>query len=330
MKKTIKIIVIVLILAIIAAAVALYMHHRAQYPSTDDAYVQAHVVNIAPRVSGRVSKTLIHNNMAVKKGQLLFEIDATPFKITEKKAQSTLNNTLQIVAALQSDVKSAKATLKENQAQLINATQNYKRIIKLVKKGSASKQQGDDVTSKLHVAQAAVTAANAGIEAAQEKLGEPGEKNAQVQIAQAQLAQARLNLSYTKIKAPANGTVSNYSMRAGDELAAGQSYFALIESGDWWATANYKETDLSRIRVGQSANISVDMYPNHTFTGKVISLSRGSGTTFSLLPPENATGNWVKVTQRFPIRIAFTGTDTAHPLRMGASCTVTVNTTNTP
>ncbi|MDF1759890.1 MAG: HlyD family secretion protein [Coxiellaceae bacterium] len=327
MKKTIKFSVSILVVIMLVLVGYVYWHHGKLYPSTSDAYVQANLVNIAPRVSGRVSQTLAENNKFVAKGQLLFSIDPQPYQIAVNKAQATLDQTIQEVKALEKAVNTAKAILAERKAELIIAQQNYKRIIILVKKRSASLQDGDTYTSRLSVAKAAYNAAEAEYQQAKEKLGKNGIDNPQVQQARAALDQAKLNLSYTQIKAPASGTISNFRLRVGDQVNANQSDFALIENQDWWAQANFKETDMSRIKPGQTATIKVDMYPNTVFKGTVVSLSRGSGTTFSLLPPENASGNWVKVTQRFPIRIHINDPNSIFRLRMGASCTVKINTT---
>lgn len=328
MKAPARYTLVGIVLAGIVIGFGYYIHYNSLYPSTDDAYVQANTVNIAPRVSGQVQKTWIHDNMYVKKGQALFAIDPKPYQIAVEKATSSLDNTGQQVRALMASINSAKAALSERKAELTVAKQNYQRIIALVKKGSESKSQGDSVTSKLHVAQANVSAAQSALKEAQEKLGDVGKNNAQVQIAKAALDQAKLNLSYTKITAPADGYISNYSLRIGDQVNANQSYFALVESGYWWAQANYKETNLDRIRPGQKASISIDMYPGKVFQGTVASISRGSGTSFALLPPENATGNWVKVTQRFPVRVTISSRFKNYPLRLGASCTVKINTTS--
>ncbi len=328
MKKTIKIISSLTLIIILGFAIYVYWQHGRLHPSTDDAYTQAHAINIAPRVSGQVSQIQVDNNQFVKKGDILFRIDRTPFDIAIRKAQANLEQTKQNVTALQKQVTSAKAVLAERNAELLIAQQNYRRIMILVKKHSSSLSDGDTFTSKLKVAEAANNAAKANLQQAQANLGKSGDNNAQVQQAETALAQAKLNLSYTTVKSPSTGYVSNFSLRVGDQINAQQSYFSLIENNDWWAQANFKETDLERIRPGQTARVKVDMYPGHIFKGTVTSLSHGSGSSFSLLPAENASGNWVKVTQRFPVRIHINNNSKDYPLRMGASCTVVVNTTD--
>ena len=145
-------------------------------------------------------------------------------------------------------------------------------------------------------------------------------------MAKTALEQAALNLAYTNIMAPTDGELAQFTLRPGQTVTAYQGLFSLIGDNTWWVMANMKETNLNRIRVGQKATIYVDLYPSHSFHGIVKSISPGSGSSFDLLPAENATGNWVKVTQRFPVKIAITDLDPHYPLRIGASCSVVIDT----
>lgn len=176
------------------------------------------------------------------------------------------------------------------------------------------------------VAKQAVSAAQDNLQEAQAKLGKTGDKNALVQAAQATLAQATLNLQYTNVIAPADGQLAKWTLQPGQTVTAYASLFSLVEDKDWWAIANMKETSLNRVRIGQKAIVYVDMYPSHPFHGIVKSISPGSGSSFSLLPSENATGNWVKVTQRFPVHVEIQHPDAQFPLRIGSSCTVSIDT----
>ena len=152
-----------------------------------------------------------------------------------------------------------------------------------------------------------------------------GDANAEIKTKQESIAQAKLDLSHTIVTAPASGHIENYSLRVGDTVNAYQSVFSIVEDNNFWISANFKETDVEKLKVGQPVTIKIDMYPKHHLSGKVMSISTGSGTSFSLLPPENASGNWVKVTQRFPAKISITNADKNYPLRIGASTTVIVN-----
>ncbi len=326
-KKSIKIVSWLLFSAIILVLALWYWRHTTDFPSTDDAYVQANVVNVAPEVSGRVVAINVKNNQDVKAGTILFQIDPKPYIYALKQAKAQYDLARQAAGADLDAVNVAKSLVTERQAELTNTQLDYHRIMSLVKNGTSSKSAGDDITSKLAVAHAALVAAKEQLNQALHKLGDSGLDNAQIRQAKAQLSQAELNLSHTFVKAPADGVVTNFTLRQGDIVAKGSPLFAFIEDGYWWVDANFKETQLARLRQGQPANIVVDAYPDHTFKGKLISISNGSGTSFSLLPPENATGNWVKVTQRFPVRVAFVTPDVKQfPLRVGSSSTVTVDT----
>lgn len=318
---------LILIIAALFIGGYFYWLHQKLYPSTDDAYIQAHVVTIAPQINGSVQQVFVKNQEHVSAHQLLFTIDATPFDIALANAKADLQNTQQEILSLQNTVKATQATLSQNQAQLIDTQKTYDRTMALVKKGYMSKSSADDMTSQLTVAKQAVIAAQDQLAESKSKLGKAGNGDAQLKAAKTAVSQAELNLQYTKIYAPASGKLAQFTLQSGQTVTAYQSLFSLVENDTWWAEANMKETDLQRVHPGQSAMIYLDMYPSHPFIGKVESIAAGSGESFSLLPPENATGNWVKVTQRFPVRIKITHTHSKFPLRIGASCTVVINTT---
>ena len=305
-----------------------YWDHERLYPNTDDAYVEGQVINIAAQVNGKIQGVFVQNQQKVKKDQLLFTIDPTPFQIAYNKAVANLKNTEQEVIALQSEIAVAESQLAERKAQLVDAQKTYDRITPLVKQGYYAKSGGDNATRQLAVAKQAVSGAESALTEAKAKLGSTGDQNAQILAAKAMLAQAALNLQYTKVTAPADGELAQFTIRPGQTVTAYQSLFSLVANNAWWATANMKETDLNRVRIGQPASIMVDMYPSHPFQGVVKSIGAGSGSTFSLLPPENASGNWVKVTQRFSVRVDIKNPDPAFPLRIGSSCTVTIDTSH--
>ncbi len=258
-----------------------YNLYNTYFPSTDDAYLQADVVNVATQVSGPVDHVYVKDHQSVKANQLLFTLDPNPFEAALRQAQ---------------------ANVAQAQAQVNTQAKNTARILPLVKNGQMPKSAGDDAQGLLDQYTAALN------------------------VAEAQLSTAQLNLLYTQIYASNDGFVTNFILRTGQYVQTGSPQFALIENKNWWVNANFKETDIERIKPGQSASIYVDTYPGIKFKGTVEGISRGSGAAFSLLPPENATGNWVKVTQRFPVRVDFVNPDPKYPLRMGASCEVTVDT----
>lgn len=302
-----------------------YYQQVKYYPETDDAYVEAHIVNIAPQVTGKVAAIAVQNHEAVKQGQLLFTIEPDQYQYALEKARANVKLEEAQVVSSQQAIAAAKAKVVEAQANLFIAESDAKRILELVAEKQAAPQEGDQAEGRLRAAKASVLAAKAAVLQANADLGI---EKAQVLAAKADEKMAALNLQHTRITAPTSGVISNFTLRAGAMAVAGQALFAIVDTSHWWVDANYKETDMNRIQSGQLAYISIDMYPGHVFTGRVDGISRGSGTTFSLLPAENATGNWVKVTQRFPVKIVIP-TDqlqAQYPLRVGASVNVSIDT----
>lgn len=317
----------VLLLALIAVICLMYGYwvYRGFHPSTDDAYVQANVVTMAAQVSGPIATVSIQNHQSVKKGQLLFAIDPTPFQLEVNAARAQLKLSSQNAAAAEDAVQVASANVTRLQAELLNTQKNTGRILILSQKGIMSTASGDNAIAQQNVNQAALAAAQSQLKEAQQQLGDIGMQNAQVQAATARLAKAQLDLAHTQIIAPADGILVNFNLRPGTMVEAGTPLFTLVENQAWWVDANFKETDLKQLRPGETATIVLDLYPDHTFKGIVQGINVGSGAAFSLLPPENATGNWVKVIQRFPVRVDIQNPDPRYPLRIGASSTVTVN-----
>lgn len=314
------------LLAVAGGGLYAFWRHESAYPGTSDAYITAHVVRIEPQIEGRVVKVPVRDHQHVNQDQLLMGIDDRPYRIAVQQAQAELALAQQQELAADAAVEVAGALISQRQAQLDDARRNYERDTRLLAGQAVSKAQTDSDHDKLHEAQAALEAGQASYHQSLQKQGEAG---ARIDVAQAALDRARLNLSYTLINAPVSGTLGKIQVRPGDVVQADQQLFPLVEDRTFWVDANYKETDLERIRPGQPATISMDMYPDKAFQGVVESVSPASGAAFSLLPPENATGNWVKVTQRFPVRVRVTSGDSDSPLRIGASCSVTIDTTRT-
>ncbi len=316
--------------AIIIAGIGIYLYHQhdVRYPSTDDAYVGANTVSVAPQVGGAVDQLLIANHQQVKKGALLYSIERRPYEIALQQAQANLATAELQVEQNQAAVTAAQADVHRNEVLLANAKLHAERSAHLKRTDVLSRQQADDDEANYKAAQANLAVAKANLNEALSKLGVPGADNAAVRAARATVDKAQWDIDHTEIHAQCSGRIGELSLEAGDMVQAGQAGFVLICDSDYWVDANYKETAISRIRVGQPADVSVDMYSDHPFHGVVQSISGASGVAFSMLPPENATGNWVKVTQRVPVRIRITDVDPALPLRVGTSATVTVDTTS--
>jgi membrane fusion protein (multidrug efflux system) len=317
-----------IVLVAIGVGGYLYWHHASLYPSTDDAYVGAHVVHPATEVSGTVAKVPVHEAHYVDKGQLLFQLDLTPFKLAVAHAKAHLGQTKQQLAEYDAAVSAARAEIDAKQALLVKARLNTHRTSNLVSKGYRPKREQTNMNATLASAQATVALAKAKLNQAIQQRGAKGKQNASLRAARAELGKAKWKLAHATVRAPCAGLISSLKLRPGDSVKAGDAPFVLVCSNKYWVDANFKETDLERIYPGEKASISVDMYPDHTFHGRIIAVSGAAGTAFSLLPPENATGNWVKVTQRVPVRVLVENNDPLHPLRVGTSAEVTVDTTS--
>lgn len=313
-------------------AVALYFYLTGgRYEGTDDAYVQTASVAVSSDVAGRVQELDVRDNQVVHKGDVLFRLDDQPFRIAVEEADAQLSS-----ARLQ--VESLKASYRQRLAELESAreTFNYQkreadRQQRLLAAGISSQLQVDRAVHALDTARTQVAAAEQQVSATVANLGgDPNiapDRHPMVQHAQAVLDRAKLNLSYTVVKAPSDGIVTRVEqLQVGTYISASAPVFALVVAGDVWIEANFKEDQLTHMRVGQKALVRVDSYPGRKFEGSVVSVSPGTGSQFSLLPPENATGNWVKVVQRLPVRIELHQLDPRFPLHGGLSATVNVDT----
>ncbi|HEY2403956.1 MAG TPA: HlyD family secretion protein [Steroidobacteraceae bacterium] len=318
--------------ALAAVVVAYFYLTGGRYESTDDAYVQIASVAVSSNVAGRVLEVNVHDNQTVHKGDVLFRIDAEPFRIAVEEAQAQL-----ATARLQVD--SLKASYRQHQAQLASAretleyqTHETDRQKRLLTAGISSQLQVDRVVHALEGARSDLAAAEQATNAVVANLGgNPNievDRHPTVQHAQAVLDRAKLNLSYTVVEASTDGIVTRVEqLQAGTYIAASAPVFALVVANDTWVEANFKENQLAHMRVGQQVDVHIDSYPGKTFVGTVASVSPGTGSQFSLLPAENATGNWVKVVQRLPVRIELKSVNpTEYPLHGGLSATVDVDT----
>lgn len=297
-----------------------YMYNKI-FPSTDNAYVNADVINISPKVGGYIEKVYVQNNQFVHKGDKLIQIDPNDYQLQVAQANAKNIQTKGQLAVAQEQVNVAKSNLTKAQSSLQTATNMANRYIKLYKDDAGSLQDAQKYINQRVQAEKAKDEALSSLKQAMIHV-----EIAKAQVGEAKVGQdnANLNLSYTTLVAPDDGYVSNLKIYKGQLVSQGQPLFGFIDNKKWWIDANFKETDLDRIKPGQKVEVKLDMY-NHTYTGKVDSVSYATGSVFSLLPAENATGNWVKVTQRFPVKITLKNSS-KYPLRVGASAEVKVDT----
>ncbi len=262
--------------------------HSIFYQSTDDAFVEGHIVSIAPRVEGPVLKLLIDDNQLVKKGDLLLEIDPKDYDVKLQQAKAKLEEAKASLVRTENQVTKSLSDLEF-------AQNDYERYSKMFEKGIASKQDYDSSLNKLTSAQSGSNAAKAMYD----------EISASIKRLEAEVEQDELNLSYTKIYAPEEGLITNRSVEQGNYVQVAQPMFAIVPE-KMWVVANFKETQLANMKPGQPVEIKIDTYRGKKFQGKVDSIQRASGAKASLFPPENAVGSYVKIVQRVPVKIVFT------------------------
>jgi membrane fusion protein (multidrug efflux system) len=313
-----------LFVAALAAGGYVWWERSARVRSTDNAYVNAELVHVSSLLSGRVVAVHVQENQFVRKGDPLFEVDPQPFRVAVEKAKAQVELARQGSRQDRAEVLALEAELARHAADLRNAELWQRRTQSLVDRGFMSRQAVDDAAAKSAVNEASVAQAKARLEKARAALVSPNGQTPAVAAAAANLAQAQLDLGHARVAAPHDGWVVSKRLTVGSSVHPGQALFGIIKDKSFWVDANFKETELPGLRPGLAARIEVDMYPGRSFKGQVESLSSGTGSAFSLLPPQNATGNWVKVTQRVPVKVRFESLDAEFPLRVGATATVTV------
>jgi len=320
-KKRAAAILGVLLLAGAIVGCALWVQAKTHI-TTDNAFVDSHVFSISSRVPGHVTRVLVTDNQYVRKGDVLVELDPADYGTRVVNAAAMLDIAKNETSSEYAQIDAAKAAFNSDKAKLEQAELDLERGKALYRKEVIPKEQLDRLETARKIAASRLSETEGSVRRAMALLGltGPGAKEARIAQKRAEFEQARLNLSYTKIVAPANGYITRKSVESGNNVQPGQALLALVSLEDAWLTANYKESQLTNVRPGLKVEFSVDSYPGRSFKGTVDSIMAGTGAAFSLLPPENATGNYVKVVQRIPVKILIDkSSDPQNLLRVGMS-----------
>lgn len=315
----------------VVVCIGAYMYLTAgRYVATDNAYVEADHVTIAPQIGGRVSEVLVRENQAVKAGDVLFRIDSQPLEIAAARMRAQLDSVGSLLNAARNGYASAQADLRSAEEALRINERQYQRMQEMRGKGLIAQKDLDDASNNLAAARGKRDSDVAGLAKAQNLLGglpnTPDDQLAGYKYVQAQYEQTQLDLEHATVRAPIDGVIGKQSLQPGDFLAMGQAAMPLIATKALWVDANFKETDLTHVSIGQPATIGVDTYPGKKWKAHVASISPASGAEFSVLPAQNATGNWVKIVQRIPVRLVIDDQDNGPTLRAGMSAIVEIDT----
>jgi membrane fusion protein (multidrug efflux system) len=337
-KKPVTIIQIILAVIVVIGVVfgvkeyIYYSHHV----DTDDAQIDADISPVVTRVGGYVDSVLFEDNQKVTAGQVLIKLDDRDYAIkleqanaAERGAKAGTGISRSQISSTQANSSGAKAQVESAKAQLSQATKDYDRYANLIKDGAITQQQFDQAKAQKDVAQAAYNAAQDQYRSAREQIGGTTSQlevtNIGVDQRHADVDFAKLQLSYTHVTAPATGIVSKKNVQKGQLVQPGQTLFSIVNENSIYVTANFKETQLESIKTGAKVNLIVDAYPDEKIEGSVYNFSPATGAKFALLPPDNATGNFVKVVQRVPVKIKINaGKEIMAKLRPGMSVKVSV------
>jgi multidrug efflux system membrane fusion protein len=316
-------------IVVATAIVAVIVYGRVfEHPRTDDAYVRANLVGIAPHVSGPIVDLPIVDNQRVAAGELLFVVDPRPYEAVLARARADLELTELEVRGYERAIASAQARHEARQADAAYARQYLARLEPLLDEQFVTQNQVVEARTKMRSADAAVAEAEAEVQRARDLLGQLGEINARRQAARAAVDDAQLNVDYCRVHAPFDGYVTNLNIAVGQYANQGREIFALVDDRTWYVVANFRESFLRNIEPGMEAEVYLIGYPERRFRGRVQgigwALYQQNGATVGVLPAVQPTLNWVRLAQRFPVRIVLEERDPALPFRMGATAVVTI------
>ena len=323
--------VLLVLVPLAAAAIGIYIYAESgRYVTTENAYIKSNIIAISSDVSGRVEWVGVEDSTLVRKGQILFRLDQQPFKIALERSEAELDLVRTQVEHLRADYHEAVTQVVTEEERVKFLTRQLSRHKKLMDRKLGSEQAYDVAAHDLSLAKRQVRVLRQRVQRALQSLGgNPDikvEAHARFLRARAERDQAAIAWADTSIEAPVDGIVSNMKLQAGEYVEEGDAVFTIIENGKVWIEANLKETQLTHVLQGQSASITVDAYPGVEWPATVDAIAPATGAEFSVLPPQNATGNWVKVVQRIPVLLDVEQPPKGNPLRAGMTVTVAIDT----
>ena len=323
--------VLLIVIPVAALIGASYLYAiTGRFVTTDNAYVKAHIIAVSTDLDGRVVEVNIRNNQRVRAGELLFRLDPDPHWLALKVAEARMETMRQEVEATRAEFRQVQAEIAEARERVSFFVREAERQRELARRGVTTTALLDEAEFELAAAQQRVRALREKIQTVLAELGGDPQRSVELHpkflqaLADRELAELRLG--YTEIRAPADGIVTQVRLEAGEWLEEGDPAFGLIQTADTWVEANLKETQLTHVREGQTVEVSVDAYPDVRWTARVSSIAPATGAEFAVLPPQNASGNWVKVVQRVPVRIDLELVDGSPPLRAGMTASISIDT----
>lgn len=329
-RKWLRIVLMGVVPAVAIVLAGAYWLQGARYVATQNAYVKKDIAKLTAEVSGRAVEVRAYAHMQVKAGDILVKIDPRPFELALARAQAELDAARQQVEMLRATLDEANFELEGAEDRASYFRKRYERQIDLAKRGIVAAARHDELENDANAAEDKVVMARRKISRIRASLGgapdRPVDGHPLVRAKIAAVDQARLDLEHTIVKAPASGTIVTVPLVPGEQITASKPLFAMVTDTAPWVDANFKETDLTYVRVGQSATIELDTYPGVSWKAKVKSISPATGAEFAILPPQNASGNWVKVVQRLPVRLQLEPREGMPPLRAGMTAHVTIDT----
>jgi len=323
------------VVPLVAGLFGLYVYAvSGRYVSTENAYVKADIVAIAPQIDGRVIEVPVEENEHIEKGEVLFRIDPAPFRIALDQAEAELLAVRNEIEALRAEYRQIQAEIEEAKERTTYFEAQAARQRELRERRIAAQARLDEAEMELAAARQRVSALREKLRSVLARLGgDPGnavERHPDYREAEAAREMAALELAYTTVRAPVSGIISRMRLEPGEWVEKGEPAFTIVDPATIWIEANLKETQLEHVRVGQKVEVRVDAYPGHVWPGRIASISAATGAEFAVIPPQNATGNWVKVVQRVPVRIAVEQRPELPPLRAGMTVAIAVDTEREP